>query len=74
MTAIQKADKWLRSPRYPLTSEPVILALKAELVAAYAVIATTTNREPAEYVRDEARRIAEKAVQTPRRRLKVVSP
>ncbi len=29
--ALQKADKWLRSPRYAGTAEPTILALKAAL-------------------------------------------
>ncbi len=35
--ALQKADKWLRSPRYAGTAEPVVLALKAELAAALGV-------------------------------------
>lgn len=66
--ALKRADKWLNSPRYAGTAEPTIFALKAALVDAYAVIATTTNREPAEYVRDEANKLRARGG------LKVVSP
>lgn len=66
--AIEKADKWLRSPRYAGTAEPTILTMKLALKDAMAVVATMTNRDPVEYVREEADKMRARGG------LKVVSP
>lgn len=44
--AIQKADKWLRSPRYAGTAEPTILALKAALEEALGPQAKAAKPRP----------------------------